>query len=501
MTPIEFPPGVTNLASKNAKIVNWRESNLVRWDNGTTLRPVGGWEKFNLPPFTDPVRKMHRWADNNSRQYTAYLCEQHCYVEIEGVLTDITPAGGMGAVPASYGGYGDYKYNHNTYGTPRPGDNRMRLYSPIYSMDNWGEDLRVMNSGDGRLLGWSPTDPPGTLLTAVTGAPIGNRSFIVTPERHIMIFGMNNKFDTFGWCDEEDDTNWNFSDILSRAGYFDVSPKSPITAHQLFDNGIIMFTPAMSYMIEYVGLPYVYSYRPIGRVSIPVSPASICETPAGVVWPSIDGWWIFDGTAPRVVQCDIWDFIDKYIDIPNARTYSAIVHVANKGEVWWFWPDLDSGGKNARYSCFDYRSKVWSMGKMSRTCGFVYANDRYPIMSDGPDIWKHESGFLYTGAPELPWIESFNLNPNGGENWFTVNKILPDVAGDFDALRFSMMKSNDRNGYTPETQSPQRTKNGSGYVDIRETARDMRLRIDMVKNSDWETVGPILFDNVVRGKK
>jgi hypothetical protein len=371
----------------------------------------------------------------------------------------------------------------------------------VFSLDNWGEDLRAMTSTDGRLLKWSPTDPPGTLLTAVPGAPTSNRSFIITPERHIMLFGMAGNFDSFGWCDEEDDTNWTFTDILSKAGSYDVSPKSPIIAHQLFDNGIVMYTPAMSYVIEYAGLPYIYSYRPIGKVPVPMSPASTCETPAGVIWPSIDGWWVFDGTTPRVVPCDIWDFIDKNIDIPNARFYAAIVHVANKGEVWWFWPDLESNAENARYSCYDYRSKVWSMGKIGRTCGFVYANDRYPIMSDGANIWKHEVGFIYPDAVELPWIESYNLNPDGGEHFFTVSKILPDVAGDVTAIRFSMVKTNARAGYTAETQSPLRAKNGAGWVDIRETARDMRLRIEMVENSDWRTVGPILFDSKLRGKK
>ena len=500
MIPIQFPPGVTNLASKNAKIVNWRESNLVRWDNGTTLRPVGGWEKFSLPPFTDTVRKMHRWSDNNNNVYTAYLCETHCYVDIKGVLTDITPDGGMIDPTGTGGGYGDHTYGTLQYGTPRPGENRLRLYTPTYSMDNWGEELRVMTSADGRYLGWSPIAAPGTKLVAIANAPLNNRSFIITPERHAMIFGMDGQFDKFGWSDEEDDTNWAFTDILSRAGYYEISPKSPIVAHQLFEDGILMFSPAMSYEIEYVGLPYVYSYRPIGKVPIPVSPASVCETPSGVVWPSIDGWWIFDGTTPRVVPCDVWDFITKRIDTPNARFFSAIVHVANKGEVWWFWPDKGTGPENARYVCWDYRSSVWNMGLLRRTCGFVYANDRYPVMSDGVNIWKHEIGFMYPDAVEMPWIESFNLNPNGGENMITVKKILPDVEGDIDALRFSMMKTNVRAGYTPETRSPQRKKNGYGWVDIRETALDMRLRIDMVKESDWGTVGPIVFDNAVRGK-
>lgn len=500
MLPIQFPPGVTNLASKNAKIVNWRESNLVRWHEGT-LKPVGGWEKqIYTSNFVGKIRKMHRWSDNSNVIYTAYLTETNVYVEIDGVLTDITPVGGLASPTGNNGGYSDYKYNKLSYNTPRPGQNRLRLYTPVYSLDNWGQELRVMTSNDGRLLRWDPA-APASKLTPVTNAPTGNRAFVVTPERHIMLFGMGS-FDKYGWCDKENDTNWAFADILSRAGFYEVSPKSPIVAHQQFEGGILIWTPAMSYLVTWVGLPYVYSYRPIGQIPIPLSPASTCETPLGVAWAAVDGFWLFDGSNAKVIECSVWDHIQERIDVPASRIMASCVHMSNQGEVWWFYSTLDKPtGVNSRYVSFDYREMTWSMGKMPRTCGFVYGNDRYAIMTDGTNVWKHGIGFNYPDAEELPWIESMNLNPNGGENWFTVNKILPDIKGNADAIRFVLYKTNDRNGYTPEKQSPPRKKNGNGWVDFRETARDMRLRIQMVEQASWEALGPILFDNKIRGKK
>jgi len=498
LIPIQFPPGVTNLASKNAKIMNWREAHLIRWDNGITLRPVGGWEKTTSGPFASKLRKMHRWAATDRVLWTAYLCEQHCYVENASGFQDITPVGGLTPPAPNQAGYGNDVYSLDQYGTPRPGLSHLLYYSPMFSLGNWGQELRVMTSADGRYLGWSPSAVPGTKLTPVAGAPANNRSFIITPERHAMLFGMNAE-DKFGWSDEEDDTNWDFAGLTSRARFYDIYPKSAIITQQLFDGGIVFFTNQMSYLVEWSGLPYVYSYRPIGRISVPVSPASICETPQGVVWISIDGWWIFDGSAPRIFDCDVWDSIIKNINVSATRFNAACVHYANRGEVWWFYADIQStDGNNNRYIMWDYRSKVWSMGKLNRTCGFVYANDLNPIMSDGVSVFKHESGFTYSGS-ELPWIESQNLSPNGGENWLTLKRILPDVAGDADALRWRVVKTNARDGYETEVMSPQRSKNPNGYVDIRETARDMRLRIEMVKNTPWETVGPILFDSAMRG--
>jgi hypothetical protein len=501
MLPIQFPPGVTNLLSKNSKIVNWRECNLIRWDEGVTMKPVGGWELTTIPTFTDKIRKMHKWSDNNNNLYTAFLCETHCYVQLPGGnIQDITPTGGMTPGPSNQAGYNDYLYNYGTYGTPRPGAAKPPMYPATYSLDNWGDELRAMTSNDGRLLAWKPSTPT-VHLVAVTGAPINNRSFVITPERHIMLFGMSAEFDKFGWCDEEDDTNWAFTDVLSRAGYYNISPKSPIVAHESYDGGILMFTQSQAFRIRWIGLPYIYEYKSVGSVAPPISPASVCETPIGIIWPSTDGWWLFDGVSARVIPCDIWDFILRTTDITNSRNFAACAHLMDKGEVWWFYTSPPTSTKNTRYAAYDYRSKIWTMGKLSRNCGFVYANERFPLMADDYNVYKHEIGRSYPGAEEMPWIESFNLTPNGGENWLTVNKILPDVFGDASALRWRMAKTNDRNGYTSETYSPQRQKNGNGWVDIRETARDMRLRIDMVSNSDWGTVGPILFDSKMRGKK
>jgi hypothetical protein len=122
-------------------------------------------------------------------------------------------------------------------------------------------------------------------------------------------------------------------------------------------------------------------------------------------------------------------------------------------------------------------------------------------MSDGFKIWKHEVGFVYPEAMFMPYMESQTLNVADGERWLTINRILPDVMGDVTALAFSVAMNNDRTNYASQQYSNQRLINGHGWVDIRETSRDARLRIDMIKSSSWGTIGPIIFDIKPRGKK
>ena len=174
MIPVEFPPGVTTLLSRAAKINNWRDSNLVRWDDGVTLKPVGGWEKVNLTPlkpngfpFASRCRAMHRWVALNGIVWTAYVCEQHCYVESGGALTDITPASGIPAPSGDAAGYGELNYNTGNYGVDVPGAvSTLQKFSLVWSVSNWGEDLLVMWSYEGKLYKWSPSNPSTKLATA-----------------------------------------------------------------------------------------------------------------------------------------------------------------------------------------------------------------------------------------------------------------------------------------------------------------------------------------------
>jgi len=501
MPAIEFPAGVTTLLSRSAKISNWRDGNLIRWDDGNTLKPMGGWEQVVLSggPFASRVREMHRWVALNGIIWTAYLCEQHCYVESGNSLTDVTPVGGIPAPAGLNAGYGELDYGKNNYGVDVPGAvSTLQKFSAAWTLNNWGQDLLVMWSYEGKLYRWSPTTPSSKLV-AVTGAPITNRQFIVTPERHVMLFGMGGNYGDFGWCSQEDLNDWNFASITNTAGMYTVDPLSPIVAARLSAAGILVFTPTMTHVVDYIGLPYIYRIRPVGRIPTPISASSVAAIPDGVVWFSVEGFWLWNGTAADILPCSIWDTVTNRMDFARTVRESNVVNVASRGELWFFWVDIAYGLETSRYVALDYRSRVWMPGFLKRTCGFVYGNDRNPLMSDGYKVWKHETGFVYPEAQFMPYLESQTLNIAGGERWITISKIHPDIMGDRTALAFSLALNNDRSNYSKQRYTAQRTVNQHGWVDIRETGRDVRLRIDMIANRDWSTIGPIIFDSKPRG--
>jgi hypothetical protein len=442
---------------------------------------------------------MHRWMTNAGVMITAYLCEQHLYVDMGEALINITPVDGIAAPSGANAGYGDNKYNFGQYGTPRPGQSRLINFTPVYTLDNWGDFLRAMTSTDGRLLHWDPATP-STVAVAVTDAPINNRTFVVTPERHIMLFGMAGVGDEFGWCDEEDDSNWLFADITSKAGKYNIEPSSPIVAVKQFYGGIIMFTMNAVYIVKHSGMPYIYGYYEVGKAPTPISAASLAETPDGVMWPSTEGFWMFTGSTIVAVPCDIWDWIKKSMDLAGSAFQAYTINMFNRSELWWsFVGNETEQFNNSRIAVYDYRSKWWSMGRVGRSCGFTYGSDPYPICSDGTKVYKHGLVYNYPGA-EMPWIETFTMNLNEGADMVTLNEVQPEIIGDRDILRFSLFKQFDRTKQETEKKTLDRRVFADGRVQFRETAKDFRMRIQVVGPGYW-SVGPMLIDAKQRGKK
>ena len=120
----------------------------------------------------------------------------------------------------------------------------------------------------------------------------------------------------------------------------------------------------------------------------------------------------------------------------------------------------------------------------------------------------------------LPWAETFDLNLTSGSRLITIKQIIPDVEGDVTNLLYSLFYKNSRsvmpdptgavdiNGRpvpvpVQELQSTPRPVNASnGYVDLRTTGRDIRLRIALAGPLvNPVTVGQHLIDAVPRGDR
>jgi len=497
MEPLEIPPGVVSTATMASQSNRWREANMVRWVD-RRIKPIGGWEQiaYNIPMATK-VKSIHVWAGNNGIKYTAYLCLANLYVDIAGELFDITPVDGIEPPydDIESGGYGEDDYGIEDYGTPRSDREVTRPVGPAFKLDNWGEFLVAMTSVDGRLLYWDPTNP-STPAQAVENAPTGNRTFVVTPERMIIIFGFGGDYKSYGWCNSEDFTEWT-PNTTTTAGSLTVEPAATIVSAKSTKDGTIFFTPISAYLIEYVGPPYYYGHRKLIDAVTPVSAQSVAAADTDAMWPSESGFWKYTAGGIVAVDCPIWNWLEDDINFIYSRYESFAVNIATFGEYWWFFPDSESN-ENSRYVMYNYIDDVWSMGRLARTAGVSSAYDTYPIMANNVNAFQHERGMNYPGAPELPWIESHVLRVDSGAFKGTFYQMEPDIDGSIDSVRFNLKKRQDR-ANSPVQSTPLKRVKPNGYVDFREGGRDFQLRIQSIEAGvDW-TIGQHLVDLKKRG--
>lgn len=500
--PLEVTPGVVQTASKVKNSLSWREVNLVRW-NGGVMEPLRGWSQFNYTAPTYVVREIHVWNDNSKREWRAYLCDGKVYVEDGGDLVDISPTPALEQYSAglAVGGYGDGVYGADEYGTPRPAMPDRKEAGPAFTMDNWGEDLLIMSSADGRLLRWVPNAIPAP-CEVVPNAPTGCHSFVVTPERFVMVFSPNGAFNEFAWCDQEDIEDWNYADVASKAGKNPVEPSAPVVASLgLGEDGNLFFTTKKAYVTRFVGLPYVWSNGDeIGEGVAPVAHGVLVRALSGAIWANENGFWYYNGNSIEPIPCTIWAWLLERVDWVNARAVGAAVNMVDRSEYWLFLPETGQF-RNTILAIYNYKDQWWSMGKMSRSAGFSSNFNGRPIMADELVVYQHDDSNQYPGAPEPPWAESYNVSLKSGGVFTTVQQLFPEIQGDYSNLRFRLAYTDIR---TPnnEKMSGQRRVQSNGAVDMMVTARDFRLRIDYVGASmlPWG-VGQILVAATPRGLK
>lgn len=506
-TPFQIPPGVVRRGSEAEMAGRWYDTQLVRWVE-SVMRPVGGWEKIIFDTITatgSTIRATHTWTDKSGVKRTAILCEKKLFLLETNTLIDISPTVAIVGPPDSLevGGYGDDHYSYASYGTPRPNQPARRLIGPCYTLNNWGEDLLAMVSTDGRLLRWKPSDPPGSKAVAVPGAPIANRTFVVTPERHVMLFQMGGEYARFGWCDQEDIENWDFASLTSMAGYYSIEPAGPILAARMTRFGVIIFLPGAVYHSRYLGVPYVYSLDYIGKYSAPFTNASIIQTADMMFWPAADAFWAFNGSTISPVDCDVLDFIQTGLNQRYASVSTFGMFLGAQTECWWFYPSGDSK-ENDRYVIYNYQENWWSIGRLKRTCGTTGNMVDYPLMSDGTSIFRHEKGLYYYDAPELPYAQSAAINIASGAKRSTLTKGIADTRAPAGDVLFYVGTRVNRiaNGVpAPRLKGPLRVRS-DGKIDLRATGRDMVIRIESARNgaAPW-TFGQMLGRLAPRGSR
>lgn len=473
---LKIPAGVYRNGTDLQSTGRWRDANLVRWIDGT-MRPVGGWRTRSDTAGANKLRGMLTWLDNSADRWIASGSLDKLYIwNASGTQFDITPAGLVaGREDAlAFTGYGGNVFGAYGYGVARPDISRIQP-ATSWDLDSWGEYLVACNADDGKIYEWQLAT--GTPAAVVTNAPVGNEGIVVTEERFLFALGAGGNPRLVQWSDREDNTTWTPS-ATNEAGDLELNTSGAIMKGLTVRGQTLILTTRDAHAATYIGPPYVYGIERVGTSCGLAAKQAAVVVDQGAFWMGANSFYTFQGNGVQELQSDVSDYV--FNDMNKAQVSKAFA-MSNSmfGEITWFYPSAAST-ENDRYATFNYVEGTWYTGNLDRTAGADRGAFRQPMMVAASDnkVYEHEIGFDYGGLS--PFAETGPFMIGTGDQVMSITEMLPDekTQGDVDVTFKTRF-------YPNGTERDYGPYNMSNPTSLRFTGRQVRMRVDGQRLSDW----------------
>lgn len=377
---------------------------------------------------------------------------------------------GYGSGPYGSGPYGES--TGNTYGT----------LCRLWFIDNWGEFMLACPQNGG-IYQWQPSSGTTTRAAALSGAPTINAGMLVAlPQQQVIAFGTNQGVAAqdpmlIAWSDVGDNTDWTAS-ATNQAGTYRLPRGSKIMGAVGSPLAILVWTNEGLWLMQYVGLPFVYSFTQVGFGCGLIAPKAAAATPGGVFWMESTG--NFYGYSGSVVPLDCTVRDKVFGNINTAQSNKIFVALNSTwNEVWWFYPSLNSTEIDS-YVKYNYVEQLWDYGLLARTAWEDHKDFPNPLATDaGTYLYNQETGTDADGAPMDAWAETGYLAVGEGDDMMMLERVIPDLATFSGSVAISAFAVTYPGSDTPVQSGPVTvTAGGTPYATLRARGRGVALRIE-----------------------
>jgi len=295
-------------------------------------------------------------------------------------------------------------------------------------IDNYGEDIIFANSG-GPLFYWdvsvnAPGGAPSGSITGVAkeindtnfngsvGAPAKVDSFLISKkDGHCIALGCSDLQDTVSqnsllvrWSDQNNPFDW-FPSVINTSGGQMLRSGSRIICAVSTEDEVIIFTDSSVYSMRFIGPPSVFSFTMITQGVEIIGAKAAIDASNSVFFMGTEGFYVYSGSVSPL-YCPVANYV---FDDFNPRQSAKVFASTNSSfsEVQWFYPSAKSYEPD-RYVCFNYLSKVWTIGKLDMS-PLDNASTTIQTSVYNRTSWRDAIVF---GNPMSTYIVSYNSNPS-----------------------------------------------------------------------------------------
>jgi hypothetical protein len=377
-------------------------------------------------------------------------------------------------------GYGSGPYGGGPYG--QSGGSSYAVLCRLWFIDNWGEFMLACPRG-GAIYQWQPSSGTGTRASALTNAPTLNNAMLVAlPQQQVIALGTNQGVAAqdpmlIAWSDVGNNTVWTAS-ATNQAGTYRLPRGSKIVGAVGSPLAILIWTNEGLWLMQYVGLPFVYSFTQVGFGCGLIAPKAAASTPFGVFWMEEDAnFFAYNGSVVPL-DCTVRDQVYGNLNtLQLDKIFAALNSAWN--EVFWFYPSLSSTEIDS-YVKYNYVEKVWDYGKLIRTAWEDHENFSVPMATDANSyLYNHETGVDADGAPMDSWAQTGYLALAEGDQFASLTRLDPDFASFAGPLNFTAFAVDYPNSDTPVQVGPFTVTPGTTpYVTLRARGRGIALKLE-----------------------
>jgi len=378
-----------------------------RWNDGALMRmtedirkPVGGWTIGLAGVLSGTPKSAIAWKDNDGLPFAMFATNSRLYAHDGIALDDISPT------PAA----DDWLLEDGTSWLTEGGLDMLvegfeagDADTSDCTLDNYGEIGIACFDSEGAILEWQPGG--GGDATVIANSP-NSLAITVTAERFIFALGSDYDPRRIAWPDGENYTTWAPAST-NRAREYRIQSPGVLMCGARVSGGHLIWTSHDIHFARYVGLPDVYSIRPVGNQCGIIGRHAYCTVDQLAYWMGESCFWMWAGYA-EPIPCDISDDVFKNINKTH-RHKTWTWHNAADGEIWFFYP-RGSATECSHAAVYVYRGRPhWNHTPLARSCGFIAGTFSAPMMvSSEGTIFAHETGYSY--SDDMMLLES-------GDGW------------------------------------------------------------------------------------
>jgi hypothetical protein len=499
LMPLNLPPGFYGNGTEYQAKNRWFDGLLIRFWNGT-IQPVGGWKSIEntlgaeLGPLTGCPRGAYSYTAAGGVTVGAFGTTEQLAVMTEGELVDITPVDlENGSCGGSFGD-GSGVYGGGDYGAGPYGGLSLAgtlIDADTWSLDSFGDYLVGVLTSDGRLLVWD--GDVMNLAAEATDAPQNNNAVVVTPERFLVALGADGDDRLVQWASQETTDVWDPVATDSNAGSQPLATAGRLMAGRRWRHQTLLWTNVDLWSMNFIGGTLVFSFNKEGDGGL-IGPNAVALTNNHAIWMGKNAFYAYDGFI-KSIPCDVADRVFSDINYVNRAQIWAVT-VAEFDEVWWFYPAAGQS-EPTNYVVYNYREGHWTTGALGRSTGFDRGAFQSPIWvdEDGAITEQEVKNGTYGGL--LPYIQSGPIELGDGDRVYRLQRIVPDhvAAGSFTImLRKRMYPMADFSNSTVYSVV------GSSPVSIRDTARQVQIRVSGSLDPNWR-LGMLRFGVRPQGRR